>query len=215
LTSEFTPQKQSAGKSANQIPLKRLAAIKVVVLGASTGGPDVIRQIVRALPAEFSYPILMVQHIAPGFIEGMAAWMVKETPLEVCLASHGEHIRSGVIYLAPEGVHMGLAKKYVVELSEHPPEYRVRPAVAHLFRTTARIAGKTAVGILLTGMGRDGAKELRELRDAGAITIAQNEATSIVFGMPGEAVKLDACDYVLSIQEIIEFLKDLAAHKQL
>lgn len=208
--SEIKTDKRPQQKTTSPVPLKRLAAIKLVVIGASTGGPDVLRKIVRALPAHFPHPILIVQHIATGFIDGMAFWMAKETPLDVEVASHGLQIKPGVIYLAPEGTHMGLEKKDVIALSDHPREYRVRPSVAHLFRTTARVAGKTAVGILLTGMGSDGARELMEMRATGALTIAQNEATSVVFGMPGEAVKLGACEYVFSIDEIIALLNAMA-----
>lgn len=176
--------------------------IRVVVMGASTGGPKAIQEILAVLPPDFPVAILIVQHIGGDFIDGMIQWLGKSTPLPLHLARDGQEIRPGSVYLAPDDFHMGLRNGGIIELSRTGLEDGVRPSVTYLFRSTARTYGKNAVGVLLTGMGRDGAGGLKIMRDAGARTIAQDESTSIVFGMPAEAVKLGGAEYVLPLKDI-------------
>jgi two-component system chemotaxis response regulator CheB len=181
--------------------------IEVVAIGASTGGPPVLQKIFSALPAGFGAPILLVQHIAPGFAAGFVDWLNRTSPLKLHLAVQGETVRPGNIYVAPDGHHMGIDRSRRIVLSTDEPENGLRPAVSFLFRCVARSFGAKALGVLLTGMGRDGAEELKLMKDAGAVTIAQDQESCIVFGMPGEAVKLGAAQHVLPPDRITEMLQ--------
>jgi len=180
------------------MPLHITTEIQAVAIGASTGGPLVLQQILSGLPPDFPVPILIVQHIAPGFVEGFAEWLSGASHFPVSVASHAERIVAGHGYVAPDGFHLGLESGLKIALSGLAPENGLRPSVSHLFRSIAQVLGPDAVGVLLTGMGRDGAEELKTLKERGATTIAQDEASSVVFGMPGEAIRLDAATYVLS-----------------
>ncbi|PKL50641.1 MAG: chemotaxis response regulator protein-glutamate methylesterase [Candidatus Riflebacteria bacterium HGW-Riflebacteria-2] len=186
--------------------LKSSAEIQLVAIGASTGGPIALQKILSLLPKDFSLPILIVQHIASGFVGGFVDWLASCCSLPVLLAVHGQVTLPGHIYVAPDNFHMGIDKGLRIDLSATPPEGGLRPSVAHLFRSAAEIMGAKAVGILLTGMGKDGAQELKLMKDKGAITIAQDAESSVVFGMPGEAVRLDAATSVLSPAEIADML---------
>lgn len=193
-----------SGGIRNIRPLSR--EVKVVAIGASTGGPPVIRTILSTLPEDFPVPILLVQHIAPGFLQGMVDWLNKETALSVQISKHGERVRAGHVYFAPDGYHTGISRIGEILLSKDSPVNGLRPSVSHLFQSVAGTFGKRAAGVLLTGMGKDGASELKQMREAGAITIAQDKESSVVHGMPGEAIKLDAVEHVLSPQGIADFL---------
>lgn len=182
----------------------------LVAIGASTGGPAVLRDILAALPRGFSAPVMVVQHMTRGFMEGFVRWLGNSTVLPVHLAADGEPLVPGHIYFAPDDLHMLAGRDQRIHLSEAPPENGLRPAVSRLFRSVAEGFGPRAVGILLTGMGRDGAAELRLLREAGGVTAVQDRASSVVYGMPGEALMLDAADYVLSPERIAELLRRLA-----
>jgi two-component system, chemotaxis family, protein-glutamate methylesterase/glutaminase len=153
--------------------------------------------------------VLIVQHIAPGFTEGFVNWLAGASGFPLHVARHGQSPVAGHGYVAPDGFHMGIASGPQIVLSAHAPEGGLRPSVAYLFRTVAQTLGDRAVGVLLTGMGRDGAKELRELKDKGALTMAQDEASSIVHGMPGEAIKLGAAMYILPPEGIAAMLAGL------
>jgi two-component system chemotaxis response regulator CheB len=183
--------------------------IAVVAIGASTGGPLVIHTILSGLSKEFITPILIVQHMALGFMQGFADWLAQASHLMVSIASHGEYLLPGHAYIAPDGFHMGVETNGRILLSKDEAENHLRPSVSYLFRSVARVYGKNAIGLLLTGMGKDGAKELKMMKDLGAITIAQSKETSIVFGMPGEAVNLNATTYVLPTEEIPKALDKL------
>ena len=184
--------------------------IRVVAIGASTGGPPVIQQILSGLPKEFPAPVLIVQHMAAGFFQGFAEWLSQTSSLPVHLAMNGSHILPGNVYIAPENIQMMVGMDWRLSYTDDGPENGLRPSVSYLFRSVANTFGKNAVGILLTGMGKDGAEELKLMREKGAITIAQDEESSVIFGMPGEAVKLDAAKYVLPPKGIIDLLGRLA-----
>lgn len=171
--------------------------VSVVALGASTGGPIVLQEILSRLPPNLPAPLLIVQHISVGFADGFAEWLAKSSGYAVRVAAHGEPALAGVAYVAPSGKQMRLLGNRHIDLADAPAEHGLKPSVSYMFRSLATTFGSAAIGVLLTGMGRDGAQELKALRDAGAVTIAQDSATSIVFGMPGEAVKLGAAMYVL------------------
>ena len=183
-------------------PKRPARGISVVGMGASTGGPVAMQKILGGLPKDFPVPILVVQHIGPGFVGGLAEWLNQTTSLQVCLGGHGTRPLPGYVYLAPDDFHMGLDASGTIELSKAEPENRLRPAIAHLFRTLARECGPAAIGVMLTGMGDDGAAELKEMRDEGAATIAQDSATSVVHGMPRVAIELGGAMFVTPVGEI-------------
>lgn len=188
--------------------------ISVVGIGASTGGPAVLQTLLSGLPPDFPVPILVVQHIAPGFIKGMCAWLTDTTGLPVHPAADGVLPLPGHVYLAPDEAHMGVARNGRIELSQDAPENHVRPSVSFLFRSLATHYGPAAVGVLLTGMGRDGAEQLKAMRDAGAITIAQDRDSAAVHGMPGAAIALGGATQVLPAKDIAAFLAALVAPPQ-
>jgi two-component system chemotaxis response regulator CheB len=182
---------------------------RIIAIGASTGGPLVLQTLLSGLPRQLAVPVLIVQHIAPGFLPGMADWLRQTCGLPVQVAVHGQPLNPGTVYLAPEQAHLGVDAAGRVALSQAPPDDGLRPSVAHLFRSVAGSYGADAVGILLTGMGHDGARELKLLRDTGAITVAQDADSSVVHGMPGEAIKLGGAAYVLPPERMVQLLADL------
>ncbi|MBI2354344.1 MAG: chemotaxis-specific protein-glutamate methyltransferase CheB [Deltaproteobacteria bacterium] len=200
-----------AGRRASP-PLSRTAVgqaaekPRVVAIGASTGGPVVINTILSALAPGFPLPVLIVQHMAPGFIRGFAEWLGLSTRLPVHVASQGERMLPGHVYIAPEEFQMLAGIGDTISLTRSDPENGQRPSVSTLFRSIADVYGSSAVGILLTGMGDDGARELKLMKDKGAVTIAQDRQSSVIFGMPGEAVKLGAASYVFPPAKIVAYL---------
>ena len=200
---------KSPAKPAPRIEVKRTKKIEVLALGASTGGPLVLKKILEGLGAGFPVPVLMVQHMSPGFVTGLAEWLQQSTRFPVRVAQHGEQIRPGQAYLAPDGLHMGVDRFGRIELSNQAPVNGMRPAISSLFRSVTEFYGPSAVGILLTGMGADGAAEMAVMKAQGAITIAQDKESSVVHGMPGEAIKLGAATYILAPEKIAELLNAL------
>lgn len=186
-----------------------LPKIKIVAIGVSTGGPSVLQTIFSKLPSNIKIPILVVQHITPGFIKGLVDWLSEVTKYPIHIAQQGERALPGHIYFAPDGFHMEIRANGHIFLSETEKENGSRPAVSCLFRSVADYYGENSMGILLTGMGKDGAKELKLLKDKRAITIVQDRETSTIYGMPGEAVKLGAATYVLSPEKIAELFKGI------
>ena len=192
-----------------RIPRQPSTEIKLVAIGASTGGPQVIQTILARLASRFPVPIVIVQHMAPGFIQGFADWLCQASRFPVQLAAHGQVLQPGHAYLAPDGFQMRVESGYRIALSSDGPENGPRPSVSHLFRSVATVYGKKAVGVLLTGMGKDGAQELKLIKEQGAITLVQDKESSVVHGMPGEAIKIDASTYVLSPESIAVALSNL------
>lgn len=187
--------------------------IGLVGIGASTGGPPVLQSILAGLPKDFPAPLLVVQHIARGFVAGMAEWLNDTTSLQVHIASAGTHPLPGHMYLAPDDFHMGIGRGGAIVLTREDPENLLRPAVGFLFRSLAEVLGPQAIGVLLTGMGKDGAPELKAMRDRGAITIAQDRESSVVHGMAGEAIACGAATHVLAADEIAQALVSLVASR--
>jgi two-component system chemotaxis response regulator CheB len=187
--------------------------VRVIAIGASTGGPQVLAEILGRLPGDIGVPILVVQHITPGFTVGLAEWLTQATGLSVRLAQPGDLVRRGTVYLAPDRSQMGITQEGRIHLTEEVVEGGLCPSASYLFQSVAEAYGRSAIGILLTGMGRDGAEGLRRLREAGGLTVAQDEETSIIFGMPGEAIRQGAAEYVLSPDQIAELIRSLAAPK--
>jgi two-component system chemotaxis response regulator CheB len=184
------------------------ASVEVVVVGASLGGPRALATLLRKLPRDFPAPIAVVQHIADGFTEGLASWLAQETPLEVAEARDYEPLRPGRVLLAPSGRHLVLSPG-AAHLSDGPPVETFKPSVTPLFASAARHYGRRCCGVLLTGMGRDGAEGLKAIKDAGGPTVVQDEATSAVFGMPRAAIELGAADRVLALDDIPRVLVEL------
>ncbi|MQP64842.1 chemotaxis-specific protein-glutamate methyltransferase CheB [Niveispirillum sp. SYP-B3756] len=175
---------------------------RLVAIGASTGGPMALQTILSSLPANFPLPILVVQHIANGFVEGFAEWLRLSSGLEVQVARDFTATLPGHVYLAPDDRHLGIDRNGVIRLSDAAPESGLRPAVSHLFRSVADQVGADAVGVLLSGMGADGSAELTHLHALGATTIAQDKASSVVHGMPGVAIDMGGASHVLNPTEI-------------
>ena len=182
--------------------------ISLVGVGASTGGPQALAEFLARLPADFPRPLLVVQHIAAGFTSGLAEWLGKVTPLPVRVAQNGQKAMNGVVHIAPDGFHMGVRQGGFLSLAKDPPEHMVRPSASVLFRSLAAVYGGAAAVILFSGMGKDGAAEMKTLRNMGAATFAQDRESSVVWGMPGEAVRLDAAEHVGSPAAIASLLLD-------
>lgn len=190
------------------------ARLKAVAIGASTGGPMVIQTILAGLRSDFPVPILIVQHMAIGFIEGFAEWLNLTSALPVHIAGNGEQLLPGHAYVAPDGFHMVVTEDGTsIELKSTPPENGLRPSVSALFRSMIKAFGAQAVGVLLSGMGSDGARELKRLKEAGAVTIVQDRESSVIHGMPGEALKLEAATHTLPPDRIVTALTSLAMEK--
>ncbi len=199
-------------KEAAQLPMPQ--SVRVVALGASTGGPPVLKTILDGLDKDFPAALLVVQHIAAGFLKGMAEWLSETSAVPVTLAADGERLVPGRAYFAPDNFNMGVDKDNRIKLRQSPDTESLRPSVGYLFRSVAEIYGKEAVGVLLTGMGRDGAEELKLMKDKGALTIAQDKESSIIFGMPGAAVEIGAATYVLPPEKIAAVLRRLSKSQQ-
>ncbi len=188
--------------------------IRVVAIGASTGGPIVIQQILDSLPRDFPAPVLIVQHMALGFTTGFVEWLGQSAGISVRLALHGELLHSGCAYVAPDGFDLVVEKEGRITLRKGNSSNGHCPSVSHLFQSVADVYGGKSIGILLTGMGEDGAKELRIMKERGAVTIAQDKESSIVYGMPGAAEHLNAATYILPPDAIIDVLKRVVCKRQ-
>ena len=208
------PRQKSPVVSAATAPdIRRLAGeIQVVAIGASTGGPLALQTVLAGLPRDFPFPLLIVQHMTPGFVQGFVEWLGRASGFAVRIAVNGEPILPGQAYIAPDDFHMGVRPDHRILLARdwQRSASGLCPSVSFLFGSVAEVFGCHAVGILLTGMGRDGADELKRLRDAGAITVAQDESSSVVHGMPGEAIQIGAAQHILPPQAIARTLVTMA-----
>jgi two-component system chemotaxis response regulator CheB len=183
---------------------------EIVLIVSSTGGPQALETIIKALPHDFHLPIVIVQHISAGFMDNMAHWLDGVTPLDIKMAANGEKPQSGYIYFAPHGVHLRFTFNGRFALEADTQQARHVPSGDVLLESAAQAYGSTAIGIVLTGMGIDGAKGLSELRKRGAHTIVQDEKTSIVFGMPKAAIELGGSEFVAPLEDIAPILVYLA-----
>jgi two-component system, chemotaxis family, protein-glutamate methylesterase/glutaminase len=197
--------------NAPPISVRNSRDVQVVAIGASTGGPMALQSILTSLPPDEMVPLLVVQHMARGFTVGFVEWLESTTRYAVRVASPGAQLVRGRAYVAPDGFHLGVGDQASVMLSSDDPEHGSRPSVSFLFRSVASVFRENAMGILLTGMGADGAAELKLMRDAGAITIAQDEQSSVVHGMPGEAIRLGGATQVLPLTDIAESMRCYAS----
>jgi len=178
---------------------------EVIAIGASAGGPRALSILLQALPADLPVPLIVVQHISQEFIPGLARWLDKESPLSVQVARDEVVLRSGVVNLSPGIAHVGVARrgrKLMLQLSSEQGAYRYQPSVDYLFETVAEVCGPRAAGLILTGMGDDGAAGLLAMRQHGARTFAQDRASATVYGMPGAAIERGAVEQVISLADL-------------
>ncbi|MGB8355751.1 MAG: chemotaxis-specific protein-glutamate methyltransferase CheB [Chthoniobacteraceae bacterium] len=199
----------SASSSVPREIVRSQAAIKAVIIGASTGGPLALQTVLSGLPENFAAPVLIVQHMSRGFVHGFVEWLGHTSGFPVHVAIDGEFLKPGCAYVAPDDFHMGVGVGNCIRLAADAPENGMRPSVSYLFRSAKAAFGANTAAVLLTGMGKDGAVELKYLRDVGAITIVQDKETSVVFGMPDQAIQLDAAMYVLPPDGIARTLATL------
>lgn len=175
---------------------------EIVAIAASTGGPPALARILVSLPADLDVPVLVVQHIADGFERGLARWLDDLSPLAVRVADRPGGLMAGEVLVASAGTHLGVSGRGATELSSSAPIGGFRPSATHLFRSAAAAYGRGALAVVLTGMGSDGADGLADVKGAGGSVIAQDEDSSIVYGMPRAAVATGTVDRVLPVGEI-------------
>jgi two-component system, chemotaxis family, protein-glutamate methylesterase/glutaminase len=204
---------QGSGKGDSIQPFADAAAIHrvdVAAIGVSTGGPPVLRCMLANLPANFRLPILIAQHISAGFVDSFTRWLDSGIALPVHTALPGERVVPGHVYVAPGGQHMVVTPECEVALIPEEDPRQVSPSADRLFASLAQVYGRRAVAFLLSGMGRDGAAGLLELRHRGAVTVAQDEESCVVYGMPREAVRMKAVRHVLNPEQMSGLLITLS-----
>ncbi|AWI89596.1 chemotaxis response regulator protein-glutamate methylesterase [Methylobacterium sp. DM1] len=189
------------------------AAPSVLAVAASTGGPPALAKVIGGLAADFPLPVLLVQHMGAAFMDGFASWLDGVVPLAVGVARDGQTIQPGHVYVAPGDRHLELGASGTLRVSDAAPVGGQRPAATVLFRSVARQAGAQGIGVLLTGMGEDGAQGLLDMRKAGAATVAEHESSAVVYGMPAAAVRLNAAARVLPLDQVAPHLVRLAQRK--
>ena len=176
--------------------------IQIVAVAASTGGPAALGRIFSELPPRFPVPILVVQHIAPGFVDGLVSWLSTMGPLRVKAAENGEMLAASTVYLAGDDLHMGVSRDSRIVLADLPRIGVFRPSATHLFDSVGKVYGPASVAVMLTGMGEDGVDGLRTVRAAGGCVVVQDEASSVVFGMPGAAIAAGLAERIVPLSAI-------------
>ena len=188
-------------------------SVELVAIGVSTGGPTALLNLLKDFPENFPAPIIISQHISQGFIDGLAGWLDNQLTISVKIATHGEQLKPGAAYFAPDDHHFEIRKLGAIiqaKLTQSPPINRFRPSASVSLQSVATVCKDKAIGIILTGMGNDGADGLLAMHKAGSFTLAQDEASSTVFGMPAEAIALGATDKVANLQEMSDYIRRLA-----
>ncbi len=183
--------------------------LRLVAIAASTGGPAALQRVLQDLPGDFPVPVLVVQHIAAGFVGGLADWLASTCGLRVKVAEPGEPLAGRTVYLAPDERHLGIRPDRRILLSDDPPIAGFRPSANFLFETSAGVVGGAMAAVILTGMGSDGVAGLRAVKSGGGRVLAQDEATSVVYGMPQAAAAAGLVDWKLSIRDIGPRLMEL------
>ena len=191
---------RAASPPAPRVPAG--ARARLVAIAASTGGPAALQRVFSGLPGSLEAPIVCVQHIAAGFVGGLADWLNASCDLRVKVAEHGEPLSARTVYLAPDDRHLGVGAGNTCAVVASPPINGFRPSGTHLFDSAAAAYGASLVALILTGMGSDGVEGLRAVKRAGGRVIAQDEASSVVYGMPREAALAGVVDAVLAIDDI-------------
>jgi two-component system, chemotaxis family, protein-glutamate methylesterase/glutaminase len=193
------------------IPNLNKRVFRVVGIAASTGGPSTLATVLGGLPANFPLPILIVQHVTNGFALGLAEWLNSQIAPQVSLAGHGDLPKPGTVLMPPDDYHLQLGRSGAIELSRAAPYKGLRPSANFLFNSMAAVYGSRSVGVILTGMGDDGAVGMENLHKAGSLTVAQEEQSCVVFGMPHEAILRNAVDIILEPEKIGQLLNQLVA----
>lgn len=183
---------------------KKKVSDKIVAIVASTGGPQALLKILQRLPEDFPCGIVIVQHITSGFLSGLVDWLAKECNIQVKIGEDSEEIRPGVAYIAPDSFHMRVKEGGKISLSDEPANNGHRPSGDVLLESVAKTYGKGGVAAILTGMGRDGAMGMKAIKQSQGITVAQNEESCVVFGMPNAAIEMKVIDKVLPLERIAE-----------
>lgn len=200
--------------AACSVPPRGAAAVRAVAIAASTGGPPALQRLLSGLPHDFPAPLLVVQHMASAFLSGFAEWLNSVAPLAVRVAKAGEPLMPATVYVAPERRHLGVGRNgLTLILSDDSPVGGFRPSATYLFESVARAFGHRAAAVVLTGMGRDGVDGLPALRASGGLILAQDEATSVVFGMPGAAIAEGLVDRVLPLDAMAPALVEMTAEE--
>ena len=193
---------------------------KAVAIGASTGGPPALEEIVRALPADFTYPVFVVQHLPVGFSQSLAKRLDNASRLKVKQGEDGEVVQNGVVYLAPGGYHLTIDRPKsniaeIIRLDQEPPQNGVRPCADRLMNSVAEIYGPGSLGVILTGMGHDGAVGMAAIKKAGGKTVVQDRKSCVVFGMSSAVIKKDCADKVVPLENITEeIVKAVSAEEE-
>ncbi len=187
-------------------PVEQHGHFKIAAIASSTGGPKTVRKILAKLPKDFSMPIVIVQHISPGFTKGLVDWWNNECAIEIKEGKDGEKLCPGVVYVAPSFVHMLVTMDEKIKLEDTPPVGGHKPAGNVLLSSVAKVYGQSTIGVILTGMGDDGAMGIKAIREAGGFTIAEDEESCAIFGMPKAAIEMGVVDKVLSLEAISDEL---------
>jgi len=191
----------------------RLGALSMIAIGASAGGPAAIAKLLAGLPPDLPAAVVVIQHLDASFAVDLADWLANESSLPVRLAKESDRPEPGLVLVAGTNDHLQVTAKQCLGYTPHPRELAYRPSVDVFFESVSELWAGRAIGVLLTGMGRDGARGLQVLRDRGHHTIAQDEATSVIYGMPKAAVVLGAAAEVLPLERIAPRLAELCGSK--
>lgn len=199
----ITPARATNGNGhGRELVMRARPRVRVIGIAASTGGPAALHRVLSDMPASLSVPVLVVQHIARGFVQGLASWLSAVTPFSVQVAEHGDTPLPGRVYIAPDDRHLAIAHGGAIDLTRTAAVGGFVPSASVLFASLAQSHGASTLGLIMTGMGQDGVDGLRELHRTGATVLAQDEETSVVFGMPGAAVDAGVTDAVLPLPTI-------------
>lgn len=197
-------ERRESAEPDEPVPVRR---VSIVAIAASTGGPAAFSRILGDLPGDFGAPILLTQHIAQGFVDGMVRWLNGACALSVKLAEHGERLRPATVYVAGDDRHLTTRDERTIALSDEPPANGHRPSASVMFQSVATVFGSASLGAVLTGMGRDGIDGLTAIHRAGGAVVAQDETTSVVFGMPKAAIDAGIVHRVLPLSGIAPHLR--------
>lgn len=211
--SDNTAGTVSSSITAKTEMIPSISAVRILVIGASTGGPKALETILDSLPGNFPLPVICIQHISEGFLRGLIDWLSSKCRMKIEIAETGTAPRPGTIYFPPEDSHLKIdaAGKFIIS-SELPYDGH-RPSITVTMKSAAGYYKNSALGVLLTGMGKDGAEGLLSIKKAGGITIAQDEDSCIIYGMPKQAIELGAAVYIVPLNEIGPMILNYTMHK--
>ncbi|MBI9045311.1 MAG: chemotaxis-specific protein-glutamate methyltransferase CheB [Anaerolineaceae bacterium] len=191
-----------------------LEPFELIVMGGSAGGPQAIQSILKDLPHNLSIPILITMHISKGFIESFSDWLSRSTQLQCKVAEHGEIMQAGIVYLAADNAHLLPNSNHILNNSNQAPVDNFKPSITAMFEAAASQFGAHTLGILLTGMGKDGARGLKKIKDAGGYTIAQDKTSSMIFSMPKSAIEMNAAIEICHLDHIAGRILNLLESKK-